>query len=71
MTRVVLHRCRPLFFAIHRGEQGLSNHARIVPVALAELELGVDNIESSEFDIDDKNQAIETELAALKERRNA
>jgi len=35
-------------------------------VALAELELGADNIESSEFDLDDKNRAIEEELAALK-----
>jgi phage shock protein A len=40
-------------------------------VALAELELGADNIESSEFEIDDRNQAIETELASLKERQKA
>jgi phage shock protein A len=39
--------------------------------ALAELELGIDNIESSEFDIDDRTQAIESELAALKERPKA
>lgn len=40
-------------------------------VALAELEFGGDNIEPSEFDLDDKHRAIEDELAALKERQNA
>ena len=40
-------------------------------VALAELELGVNEVESSDFDVDDRSQAIETELAALKERHKA